>query len=172
MAIDGHESDDWPAARYVAPLLESHGRSLVLYARQLCNDAEDAVQLAFIDLATQSAMPQDPAAWLFRAVRHKALTLARSRVRRHRHERTAGEARAGWFQVTDDDALDGQAVVEALGSLDQIDRETIVAHLWGGLTFRQIGTLLDMSASTAFRRYEAGLVLLRKRVEQPCATKS
>jgi RNA polymerase sigma-70 factor (ECF subfamily) len=40
----------------------------------------------------------------------------------------------------------------------------MVAHLWGGLTFEQIADTVGGSASTAYRRYAAGLDLLRDRL--------
>ena len=36
-------------------------------------------------------------------------------------------------------------------------REVIVAQLWGGLTFEQVGELMGSSSSTAHRLYQAGL---------------
>ena len=36
-------------------------------------------------------------------------------------------------------------------------REVIVAHHWGGLSFEQIEPVIGCSASTAFRRYTAGV---------------
>jgi DNA-directed RNA polymerase specialized sigma24 family protein len=47
-------------------------------------------------------------------------------------------------------------------------RETLVAHLWGGLTFEQIGELTGVSSSTAHRRYLAGLSALRERLRVTC----
>jgi len=51
-------------------------------------------------------------------------------------------------------------------------REVIVAHVWGGLSFEQIGELIGSSASTAHRWYVAGLTLLRERMGVPCPSKS
>jgi DNA-directed RNA polymerase specialized sigma24 family protein len=51
-------------------------------------------------------------------------------------------------------------------------REVIVAHLWGGLTFEQIGELIDASSSTAHRWYLAGLVTLRERLGVICPRKA
>ena len=47
-----------------------------------------------------------------------------------------------WFTPADDHAgLDAQAATEALAALPLDQREVIVAHLWGGLTFEQIAEL-------------------------------
>ena len=43
-------------------------------------------------------------------------------------------------------------------------REVIVARHWGGLSFEQIAEVVGCSASTAFRRYTAGVEDLRKQL--------
>jgi Sigma-70, region 4 len=57
---------------------------------------------------------------------------------------------------------------DSLGQLEE--REVIVAHIWGGLTFEQIGEIAGCSASTAHRQYTAGLTTIRERlgVTEPC----
>jgi RNA polymerase sigma-70 factor (ECF subfamily) len=52
----------------------------------------------------------------------------------------------------------------ALQGLPAEQREVIVAHLWGGLTFEQIAGLVGASSSTAHRWYLAGLAALRDRL--------
>ena len=49
-------------------------------------------------------------------------------------------------------------------------REVIVAHLWGGLTFEQIAEVAGCSSSTAHRSYSAGLATLRSRLGESCRT--
>jgi RNA polymerase sigma-70 factor (ECF subfamily) len=44
-------------------------------------------------------------------------------------------------------------------------REVIVARLWGGLTFAEIAEMVGCSLATAQRRYQAGLIELRERLE-------
>jgi RNA polymerase sigma-70 factor (ECF subfamily) len=71
-----------------------------------------------------------------------------------------------WFVPTEADRLDALSAAEALAGRPLDERETIIAHLWGGLTFRQIGELAGISAATAFRRYESALCALRSRLEK------
>jgi RNA polymerase sigma factor (sigma-70 family) len=151
-------------------LLDAHGPGLTLYARQLCSTPEDAVQEAFIELARQRELPAEPIAWLMRVVRNKALTASRAQQRRERHEEMAGrergvdEARAASFAAGGADSLDAMQVAAALAELAIEDREIVVAHLWNGLTFREIGALLDTTDSTAHRRYRAALEAMRERL--------
>jgi RNA polymerase sigma factor (sigma-70 family) len=150
-------------------LVDRHAAALVLYARQWCAAAEDVVQEAFLKLVTQRQPPDNPAAWLYRVVRNAALTAARSQRRRQRHETAAAAQAPSWF-TTDPDAegLDAEAATAALQALSLEEREVIVAHLWGGLTFEQIAEVAGCSTSTAHRRYAAALAALRERLQIPC----
>lgn len=151
-------------------LLSRHAGSLALYARQWCDRPDDVVQEAFVQLARQATVPDDPPAWLYRVVRNAAHSAGRADVRRRRHERSAAEQRPEWFTVDASTRHEVEAAVAALETLDDELRETVAAHLWGGLTFEQIARLMNTSSSTAHRRYEQGLRLLRERLERPCLT--
>src|SRR5215469_16260665 len=148
-------------------LFNEHSAALALYARQWCVAPEDVVQQAFINLAALGRPPERPVAWLYRAVRNAALNAACAARRRRRHEGAVAGARP-WFVALDTAALDAEAATAALRGLPPEQREVIVAHLWGGLTFEQIGELTDTSASTAYRAYVAGLESLRDRLGVQC----
>jgi RNA polymerase sigma-70 factor (ECF subfamily) len=154
-------------------LLSTHGAALRLYARQWCEGAaDDVVQEAFVQLARQATVPQEPAAWLFRVVRNGAISAQRSAARRRRHETTAAADRSDWFESRPESRVDATSAVAALNELYEEQREVVVAHLWGGLTFEQIAELVGTSSSTAHRRYEQGLKTLRERLEKRCPTKN
>jgi len=147
-------------------LIDRHAAALELYARQWCACPEDVVQEAFLKLSRQAPEPPQVVAWLHRVVRNAAISAGRSERRRQHHESTA--ARTPWF--TDDAAgrLDAAALTEALASPAPDEREAIVAHLWGGLTFEQIAEVSGTSAATVHRRYAAGLNDLRTWLNLPC----
>lgn len=148
-------------ARRLADLLDRHAAALALYARQWTRSPEDAVQLAFGKLAAQRAWPDDPAAWLFRTVRHAAIDAGKAERRRLRRERAMAKPE-GWFAPSD--ALDAAAAVQALDALPADQREAIVLRLWGGRTLEEVAALMGGSVSTAHRRYEAGIRTLRERL--------
>ena len=54
--------------------------------------------------------------------------------------------------------MNAPAATAALAELSDDEREVIVAHIWGGLTFAQIAEVTGLPSSTAHRRYEAGPV--------------
>jgi RNA polymerase sigma factor (sigma-70 family) len=151
--------------RHLADLIDRHGPALVLFARQWCGTPEDVVQDALLKLVSLARPPDDPAAWLYRVVRNAALDAAKADRRRQRREAIAHTGR--WFVEPQIDGLDADRAVAALERLPPELRETIVARLWGGLTFEQIAEVGGSSASTAFRRYEAGLAALRDTLGVP-----
>jgi RNA polymerase sigma-70 factor (ECF subfamily) len=150
-------------------LMDRHAAALELYARQWCAHPEDVVQESFIKLVRQPIEPTHISAWLYRVVRNAAISAGRSERRRQRYE-TAAAAQTTWFCTDESMALDAATVTAVLNGLPMDQREVIIAHLWGGLTFEQIGELSDCSATTAHRRYTAGLAELRTRLNVPCPT--
>ena len=153
----------------LARLIDQHAAVLVLLARTRCEQAEDVVQEAFIALATEEPVPDEPGAWLFSVVRRRALSAARTAARRRKHEAHAASSHAAWFAPTSDERLDALAVTKKLADLDAASREVVVLRLWGGLTFREIAAVTETSSSTAQRTYESALEQLRKSFE-PCRT--
>lgn len=61
---------------------------------------------------------------------------------------------------------------EVLETLAPEQREVVVAYLWGGLTFAEIGRLMGISDSSAHRRYLEALKKLRNKLSQPCPKKN
>jgi DNA-directed RNA polymerase specialized sigma24 family protein len=72
------------------------------------------------------------------------------------------------LRVRPGDSVDATSAAAALESLAPHEREVVVAHLWGGLTFNEIGRLMGNSDSTAHRRYEAALSSLRTKLGVSC----
>jgi RNA polymerase sigma-70 factor (ECF subfamily) len=149
-------------------LLDGHAATLTLFARQWCATPEDVVQEAFVKLAALRAPPDNPVAWLYRAVRNGALSAARAGRRRRRHEAAAAARVPDWFLPSEGAGLDAAAAAAALEGLPGELREVVVAHLWGGLPFEQVAGLTGTSPSTAHRRYQAALDALRERLRVPC----
>jgi RNA polymerase sigma-70 factor (ECF subfamily) len=149
-------------------LVDEHAAALVLYARQWCGTPDDVVQEAFIKLARQRVPPVEVVPWLYRVVRNGALSAARAARRRNRHEAVAASRTPPWFVTTEETGLDAETAAAALQALPVEQREVIVAHLWGGLTFEQIAVVANCSSSTAHRRYAAGIDALRERLGVSC----
>ena len=145
-------------------LLDEHATALILYARQWCDAPEDVVQEAVLQLMRQAEVPDNLPGWIYRAVRNLALNTSRASRRRGRREAEVAGCREPWFVSSEDDRLDAAAATEALAQLPLAQRETIVARLWGGLSFEEISQLTGSSTSSVHRWYHQGLAALRERL--------
>lgn len=152
-------------------LIDDHGPALALYARQWCATPEDVVQNAYLKLSNQRPVPPEPVSWLYRAVRNEAMSAGRAERRRRHHEASAAATAPTWFAPAEASRLDAETATDALARLPLEQREVIVAHLWGGLTFEQIAPLVGLSAATAHRRYVSGLETLREHLGESCPTR-
>lgn len=149
-------------------LLDRHGGPLVLYARQWCDSPEDVLQESLIKLTQLKDPPDNPLGWIYRAVRNGAVSAARAGARRKRREAAVAQTERPWFDPAVGERLDAMTATRALQQIPIEQRETIVARLWGGLSFDQIAKLTGTSTSTAHRRYQAGLAALRERLGASC----
>jgi RNA polymerase sigma factor (sigma-70 family) len=168
MVSDNNSNAGEVTPEILGRLFDRYAAPLQLFARQWCGCAEDVVQEALIELAGQPRMPDDAAAWLYRVVRNKAIAAWRSSQRRRRHESAVVVGRSAVFDRSAADRIDADVAAAALESLSIELREVVVARIWGGLTFQQIGRLVGVSDSAAHRRYEAGLSALRQKLRVPC----
>ena len=154
-----------------ARLLDAYGPPLVIYARQWCPTPEDVVQDAFLKLIRLQPPPHEPVPWLYRVVRNGAIDAAKTSRRRKMRE-TAAARPEKWFVESAVDGLDAAAAVAAMEKLPLEQREILAAHLWGGLTFEQIGEVAGCSASSAYRRFSVGIDALRAELGVLCESRS
>jgi RNA polymerase sigma-70 factor (ECF subfamily) len=150
-----------------------HAASLVLYARQWLDRAaaEDVVQEALVSLLTQRTPPDDPVAWMFRAVRNEAIDSARSASRRKKREESVARTRQDLFHASSDSLMDARVAEGALKRLPIDLAEIVVLRIWSELGFAQIAGILKLSQSTVHDRYVAALAQLRGALEQSCKSR-
>jgi RNA polymerase sigma-70 factor (ECF subfamily) len=155
-------------AEILGQLIDAHAAALELFAAQWSRSPADVVQEAFVELARQRERPENIAAWLYRVVRHRAYDERRAEARRRRRETVAAAENEQWFQTTSEAQFVAQDATAALRELPDNLREVVVARIWCGLTFEEIGEITETSAATAFRRHQEALALLRIRLGIPC----
>ena len=143
---------NFPGPELLGRLLNEHAAALALFARQWCSCPEDVVQEAFMRLAAEREAPANPAAWLFTVVRNGAISAGRAESRRRKHEASAAHQTADWFEANAADSIDARVAANGLNRLPLEEREVIVAHVWGGLTFAEIAQLVSTSTSSVHRR--------------------
>jgi RNA polymerase sigma-70 factor (ECF subfamily) len=153
-------------AELIGNLLDQHGAALALYAAQWSPTPDDCVQEALIELARTRPLPDQPVAWVYRVVKCRALNSARAQRRRTQREQAAWTSRLTPLTSR----TDGERA-ELLDVLDQLTielREIVVLKVWGNLTFAEIAAVVDCSASTIHRQYQAALETLREKWTTPC----
>lgn len=153
----------------LAELYDRYATPLFRVARVMLADhaeAEDAVQDVFVSLvrARQSlAGIENMSAYLFRALRRAA---ARRVQRRVKQRAALLEAAA---QVAPPNAAAAPRCADRLerdlAALPPAQRQVIALKFDGGLTFAQIGQVLDVSMNTAASRYRYALRKLRAALE-------
>ena len=100
-----------------------------------------------------------------RGVIHHKRTAER---RANREAATGIETPECWFDASAEERERNQLIQEAMQHLPDIYRAVITLKVWGGLTFEQIADVSGCSASSAFRRYEAGIAALRESLGVSC----
>ena len=157
--------------RQIVALHARYSAALVLYARQWCDNPDDAAQEAMIELSQRSPPPHDPVGWLFTATRRRAINQARSQRRWDAHQRRAAAERDPWFdtEAGSDDWPDQDQLRSALQTLDDLDRQIVVGRIWGELSFAQLAELIRRPISFVHRRYHRALTRLGHRLDPDTA---
>ena len=129
--------------------------------------AEDAVHDAFCNVLRQNQPSGNLKAYVYRAVRNAAIDHARRNAGRDLplpdfiFDPQAQPAQSA------EDAEFRQCVAESLLQLSADERETVVQHLYGELTFQEIASIRDAPLGTVVSWYRRGLEKLRTRLEVP-----
>jgi RNA polymerase sigma-70 factor (ECF subfamily) len=167
--MPAHEDDPWRQCyRELAP-------KLLLFARQWLpelQDAEDAVQLAFVRFwKKHRSAAREHYPLLYAAVRTIALDLLRGterRVRRENHpEAPLPRDGVPAFELATHDLDRAElavAIENTLRSLPEEQRTVVVLKVWGELTFQEIASTLDAPLNTVTARYRYALEKLRNRI--------
>jgi RNA polymerase sigma-70 factor, ECF subfamily len=142
-------------------LYEQHGRVLLAYACSFVHsvaEGEDIVHQVFTRLLRGDVVITGPAlAYLCRAVRNTALN-----QRRTRHRETALDDEVRWLEAPAGLEEAALAIERSMVQLPVEQREVVILHIWGGLTFSEIADTLAISANTAASRYRYALGKLRE----------
>ena len=159
-------------ARFVRDLeliYRRHRRQLFTCALAItrCRElAEDAIHEAFCRLIRRERKPRDLKVYVFRAVRNAAL----DQVRGKRPSTVGGDESIFEEEVAARDRVASDemktAIEHALLSLAERERETIVQHVYGELTFREIARIRGVPVGTAAAWYYKGLKTLESRLRE------
>jgi len=146
---------------------------LVLYARHWLGlqQAEDVVQEAFVKLMSQRVRPGNVRAWLFRAVRNRAISELRSLKRRRRQTERIAEVQKKWFESHPDDLIDAETAQAILEKLPIRQREVVTLRIWGQMSLREIAAIVGSPVSTVHSCYQKALASIKQEMELSCRMK-
>ena len=156
----------------IESLYRQYGAALLLFASAITGDrgrAQDAVHHVFLRMIEDGNLGHatDKKAYLFACVRNAVLNESKRQQRN-----SVLDPESAWFDPPLRDYAAELNLRRALCALPEDQREVIVLHTWGDLTFTQIADLLDVSPNTAASRYRYALAKLRDCMcakEEPCA---
>ena len=142
-------------------LYRQHGAALLLFASAISGDrgrAQDALHQVFLKAIENGSVSEaiNKKAYLFASVRNAVLNETKLRDRN-----IPLDIDSAWFSPPDRDYAGEQNLRRALGELSDGQREIIVLHVWGELTFSEIADLIGVSSNTAASRYRYALAKLR-----------
>lgn len=134
---------------------EQYKNGIYRYALSITKDthlAEDILQDTFLKLLSgeKPRHPDMAQAWLYRVARNLCLDHLRRAKREQSHTKMPSEAQNQY------------AYIELISSLSPKEQEIITLKIVGGLTHREIGAVLGISAKAAQKRYERAIAALRE----------
>jgi RNA polymerase sigma-70 factor (ECF subfamily) len=143
-------------------LYRQHGSALLLFAAAMTGDrsrAQDMLHQVFLKLLENGNLRHavDVKAYLFACIRNAVLNDVKARQR----DITIDDEPA-WFAPPNRDYVEELNLRRALCALPDDQRQVIVLHMWGELTFSQIAQLLGLSLNTVASRYRYALAKLRE----------
>ena len=154
--------------REMERIYDHYGRQLFTCALAITrcpNLAEDAVHEAFCRSFRLAKTPQNIRAYMFRSVRNAAIDQVRPRRRiSSLPEDYIFDSSPGPVDLAEQNQF-RRLVAEALLKLSQDERETIVEHLYGDLTFQEIADIRGRPLSTITSWYRRGLAKMKQYVE-------
>jgi len=143
-------------------LYERHSRGLLAYACSFVPSfasAEDILHQVFARLLRGDIeITGSPVPYLYRAVRNASLNDIRNREREV-------DLDEGWLDSPVGMEQTGLELQSALQELPAEQREIILLHVWGEMSFEEAGAALGISANTAASRYRYGLSKLREQFQ-------
>lgn len=145
----------------IEQLYREYSGPLLLFAIAICNEssrAHDAIHQVFLKLMETGNLIKavDIRAYLFASVRNELFN-----HQKHQRKTAPMETEAMWFEPPDRDYAAEVNLRRALQALPDDQRQVVLLHVWGELTFLQVAEVIGISANTVASRYRYALAKLR-----------
>lgn len=154
--------------------VDENAPRLLAYSRARCNnaqEAEDLLQDALIKLwayqeEREHRPPDLPLA--FSVMRYLGLDHGRRKGRREKRDQKIIQFQQGedhWLDPALEETEEAAILRNEVEELPEKLKEVLILKVWGGLTFAEIGDLLEVSQNTAASRYRYALEQLQKKLK-------
>ncbi len=136
---------------------EQHKTGIYRYALSILKDphgAEDVLQETFLRLLSGKYVVQEEKiqAWLYRVARNFCYDI----LRKQKAEELPQEVQAHEGKY---------AYIERISVLEQKDQEIVTLKVLSGMTSREIGKVMDMTAPAVQKRYQRAMQKLKEQEE-------
>ena len=113
--------------------------------------AEDVLQDTFVKLLSgdSKCSPGKEQAWLYRIARNICFDYLRKAKREQTHDQIPASTDSSYEYI------------DLISSLSPMEQEIVTLKIVGGLTHREIGSVLHITAGAAQKRYERAIAALR-----------
>ncbi len=117
-------------------------------------DAEDVLQDTMLEIvkSVSNYKPGSPKAWVLAIARNRAMYTLRKRRLTSEVEETSSLdpelAKLEWLDV--------------LNALNNEEKQTVILHIYGGLSHKEIGKVLNISPAAAQKKYRRALQKLKE----------
>ncbi|HEY6550030.1 MAG TPA: sigma-70 family RNA polymerase sigma factor [Solirubrobacterales bacterium] len=163
------------AEQRFASLYRNHARGILGYALRRCPDPEDAADavaetfLAAWRRLSEVPLGEEGRLWLYGTAR---LVVANQRRGERRRNRLTEHLRAELRRQLPAEAEDPTGILEALGALEEADRELLMLVGWEEFTPAQAAQVLGVTALAARSRLHRARRRLRARLAEDEASNS
>jgi RNA polymerase sigma-70 factor, ECF subfamily len=154
----------------LADLYDALGPAVFGLAKRVVRDparAEEIAQDVFVSV-WRFATRFDPAkgsarTWVLTLTHRRAVDVVRSEEASTRREQAAAAQEPAYDSVQEQatERLEAQQVRRCLGSLTDLQREAVTLAYYGGYTYPEVSSLLQVNLSTVKTRMRDGLIRLR-----------
>ena len=143
----------------VQELYEQYKVGIFRYVLSITRDrymAEDVLQDVFVKLLSGKSCvaPEKAQAWLYRVARNHCF----DRLRKAKREESLGERPL--------EAREPFQYIDLISALSPEDQEIVTLKIAGGLTHKEIASVLGITAKAAQKRYERAIAKLRDKEDK------